>query len=119
MSIAVVVLAVSTHFFAPHLPQALLHFFTQDQHWRLSSPGITFRNPVIFGDDSAAGLESAPQVEFSGTFNTRPERSMVLVEHAKRVAAEFEFGPDAVNKAVKEFIREMGKSWPVIGSNGR
>lgn len=44
---------------------------------------------------------------------------MVLVEHAKRVAAEFEFGPDAVNKAVKEFIREMGKSCPVIGINGR
>ncbi len=33
---------------------------------------------------------------------------MSLLEEAKRVAAEFEFGADAVNKGVKEFIREMG-----------
>lgn len=34
--------------------------------------------------------------------------SMALKENAERVAAEFDFGPDAVRKAVKEFIREMG-----------
>jgi hexokinase len=33
---------------------------------------------------------------------------MALAEQAKRVAAEFDFGDDAVKKAVKEFIREMG-----------
>jgi hypothetical protein len=33
---------------------------------------------------------------------------MALAEQARRVAGEFDFGPDAVNKAVKEFIREMG-----------
>ena len=33
---------------------------------------------------------------------------MVLAEQAKRVAAEFDYSPDAVNKAVLEFIREMG-----------
>jgi hexokinase len=34
---------------------------------------------------------------------------MTLADQAKRVAAEFNFGKDAVNKAVKEFIREMGR----------
>jgi hexokinase len=33
---------------------------------------------------------------------------MALAEQAKRVAAEFDFGDDAVNTAVKEFRREMG-----------
>jgi hexokinase len=33
---------------------------------------------------------------------------MALADQAKRVAAEFAFEKDAVNKAVKEFIREMG-----------
>ena len=33
---------------------------------------------------------------------------MALAEQAKRVAAEFDFDSDHVNKAVKEFIREMG-----------
>ncbi|KAJ4335220.1 glucokinase [Didymella glomerata] len=32
---------------------------------------------------------------------------MALADQAKRVAAEFEFSDDGVNKAVKEFIREM------------
>jgi hypothetical protein len=33
---------------------------------------------------------------------------MALAEQAKRVAAEFDFSNDGLNKAVKEFIREMG-----------
>jgi hexokinase len=39
---------------------------------------------------------------------------MALAEQAKRVAAEFDFGDDAVNKAVKEFRREMGMCRSVI-----
>lgn len=33
---------------------------------------------------------------------------MSLLQDAKRVAAEFEYDTAAVNKGVKEFIREMG-----------
>jgi len=33
---------------------------------------------------------------------------MSLLQAAKNVAAEFEYGTDALNKGVKEFIREMG-----------
>ncbi|KAI9670876.1 MAG: glucokinase [Caeruleum heppii] len=32
---------------------------------------------------------------------------MALLEEAKRVAAEFEYGPDQVTRAVKEFLRQM------------
>jgi hexokinase len=32
---------------------------------------------------------------------------MALLEEAKRVAAEFEYPPEEVNKGVKEFIRQM------------
>ena len=33
---------------------------------------------------------------------------MALVEKAKRVAAEFEYPPDELNRGVQEFLREMG-----------
>ena len=118
----VVLLALVIQFYAPHFPHAVLQFFTQDQHWRVSSPGITLRNPVLFQEDLQEEPPICPKpeqhVEFVGTFNTRPERSMALAEQAKRVAAEFEFGPDAVNKAVKEFIREMGMCENIIGAAG-
>lgn len=32
----------------------------------------------------------------------------VVLQAAKSVAAEFEYGTEALNKGVKEFIREMG-----------
>lgn len=108
VGLAVVLLALFLAAFAPHFPHSVLHFFTQDHHWRVSSPGITLRNPVLFQGQPPVCPKPQQQVEFVGTFNTRPKRSMALAEQAKRVAAEFDFGQDAVNKAVKEFIREMG-----------
>src|SRR5579862_475348 len=36
-------------------------------------------------------------------------RTMGLLEEAKKVAAEFEYPPEAVNAGVKEFLREMGE----------
>jgi hexokinase len=92
---------------APRFPHTLREFFTSTQHWRVSSPGITLRNPVVFQQPPVCP-KPQQHVEFKGTFNTRPERSMALADQAKRVAAEFAFEKDAVNKAVKEFIREMG-----------
>src|SRR4051812_49319188 len=50
VSIGVLLLALLAHIFAPHFPPAIRRFFTQDQHWRVSSPGITLRNPVLFGE---------------------------------------------------------------------
>ena len=74
---------------------------------RGQAPHTTLRNPSVLQQ-----LPTCPkpeqQVEFVGTFNTEHRRSMALAEQAKRVAAEFDFGDDAVKKAVKEFIREMG-----------
>lgn len=106
-------------FSAPHFPYTVLRFFTQNQHWRVSSPGITLRNPVLFQQDPPTCSKPEQHVVFVGTFNTRPERSMALAEQAKRVAAEFDFEQDAVNKAVKEFIREMGMSGHMYGAIGR
>ena len=34
---------------------------------------------------------------------------MSLHEQARRVAAEFEYSPEDINKGVKEFIRQMGE----------
>ncbi|KAF1991556.1 hypothetical protein K402DRAFT_388953 [Aulographum hederae CBS 113979] len=42
-----------------------------------------------------------------GTFYTTTERSMALSDEAKKVADAFEFGDEAVRKAVTEFIRQM------------
>jgi len=42
---------------------------------------------------------------------------MTLQEEAARVAAEFEFTPDQVRSAVKEFIRQMGTfEWQPVRS---
>ncbi|KAF1940641.1 glucokinase GLK1 [Clathrospora elynae] len=101
VTVLVLLLALGTQFFAPHLPYAILRLFTHDQ-----ALNITPRNPIVLQEPPTCP-ESEAQVKYVGTFNTKPTRSMALAEQAKRVAAEFEFGDDAVNKAVKEFIREM------------
>ncbi|KAF2036138.1 hypothetical protein EK21DRAFT_52840 [Setomelanomma holmii] len=106
VAIVVVLAALFVPLLAPRFPHTIHQFFTSTQHWRVSSPGITLRSPVVF-QESPICPKPKQHVEFKGTFNTRPERSMALAEQAKRVAAEFGFGKDAVNKAVKEFIREM------------
>ncbi|KAH7075474.1 hypothetical protein BKA63DRAFT_490452 [Paraphoma chrysanthemicola] len=106
VAIVVVLAALCVPLLAPRLPHTLREIFTDTQHWRVSSPGITLRNPVVFQEPPICP-KPEQHVEFKGTFNTRPERSMALADQAKRVAAEFDFGKDAVNKAVKEFIREM------------
>jgi len=93
--------------FAPRFPLSVREFFNRTQHWRASTPSITLRNPLVFQEPDICP-KPEQHVEFKGTFNTRPERSMALADQAKRVAAEFDFEKDAVNKAVKEFIREMG-----------
>jgi hexokinase len=103
----VVLLALFFQVFAPHFPHTVLRFFTRDQQWHVSSPDITLRNPILFHEPPVCP-KPEQVVEFSSTFNTNPKRSMVLAEQAKRVAAEFDFSNDAVNKSVKEFIREMG-----------
>ncbi|KAH7398827.1 hypothetical protein DE146DRAFT_505818 [Phaeosphaeria sp. MPI-PUGE-AT-0046c] len=104
--VVVVVGAVLLAFLAPRLPYTVHEIFDRNQHWRAFSQGTTLRNPIVFQQQSVS--PKPPQhVEFKGTFNTRPARSMALADQAKRVAAEFDFGQDAVNKAVKEFIREM------------
>jgi hexokinase len=104
---AIVLLAICIQSFAPHFPHTVRQFFTQPQHWRVSPQGITLRNPLVFQEPEICP-KPEQQVEFKGTFNTKPQRSMALSDQAKRVAAEFDFEKDAVNKAVKEFIREMG-----------
>jgi hexokinase len=95
---------------APHFPATIHEIFDRTQLWRASSPSVTLRNPLVFQEQPICP-KPKQHVEFKGTFNTRPERSMALADQAKRVAAEFDFKQDAVNKAVKEFIREMGLCW--------
>jgi hexokinase len=98
----VLLLALGTGFFAPHLPHAVVRIVSRNQ-----APGVTLRNPIVLQEPQTCP-KPEQQVEFVGTFNREHRRSMALAEQAKRVAAEFEFGDDAVKKAVKEFIREMG-----------
>ncbi|KAF2850882.1 hypothetical protein T440DRAFT_396113 [Plenodomus tracheiphilus IPT5] len=109
-------LAVVPFFASPQLslPTTLWRFLARDY---TSSAGITLRNPIVFQQPPVCPkpIPIVPPVEFVGTFNTRPERSMALADQAKRVAAEFDFEKDAVNKAVQEFIREMDEG---LGAEG-
>lgn len=109
---------------APHLPLDYLarRFVTRtyyNTHARTAaSPSLNFcASPSARLFDSVTPStcpRPKQQSEFGTSFSFRhTERrrnylNMGIAEHAKRVAAEFEFGPDAVRKAVKEFIREMG-----------
>ncbi|KAH8708613.1 glucokinase GLK1 [Phaeosphaeriaceae sp. PMI808] len=90
----------------PRFAQPIHRFLHSNQLWSPSSPPTALRKPVIL-DETQICPKPEQNVEFKGTFNTRPERSMALADQAKRVAAEFDFGKDEVSKAVKEFIREM------------
>ncbi|KAA8618471.1 Hexokinase [Pyrenophora tritici-repentis] len=101
LSLLVLLLALGTAFFAPHLPNAVVRLVTKDH-----ATGFTLRNPIVLQEPSVCP-KPEQQVEFVGTFNREHKRSMALADQAKRVAAEFDFSDDALNKAVKEFIREM------------
>lgn len=108
--------AVLLAFLAPRFPHTIREILDETQLWRASSPAISLRNPVVFHQPPICP-KPVQHVEFKGTFNTRPERSMALADQAKRVAAEFDFEQDAVNKAVNEFIREMGPRWHTLGQD--
>lgn len=103
---------------APHLPHEILRFFITTPRWHVTSPADSLHATALYKSPPVCP-KPKPKIDFAGTFNTDTVRSMALAEQAKRVAAEFDFGPDAVNKAVKEFIREMGRlgmfSWRAIG----
>ncbi|KAL6705532.1 glucokinase [Coniothyrium glycines] len=103
LGLVVLLLALGIRFSAPYIPHLhpLFRIFGHDQ-----APGISLRNPIVLQEPPTCP-KPVQKAQFVGTFNTRPERSMVLAEQAKRVAAEFDFDKDAVNKAVQEFIREM------------
>lgn len=102
-AVLVLLLALATGFFAPHLPYAIVRILSREQ-----VPGLTLRSPIVFQDPPVCP-KPEQHVEFVGTFNRNHKRSMALADQAKKVAAEFDFSDDAVNKAVKEFIREMGR----------
>jgi len=102
VTVLVLLLALGTGFFAPHFSNAVLRTVINKQ-----VPSFTLRNPIVLQEPSICP-KPEQQVEFVGTFNTPHKRSMTLKDQAKRVAAEFDFDDNAVNKAVKEFIREMG-----------
>ncbi|KAI4632538.1 uncharacterized protein J4E87_002011 [Alternaria ethzedia] len=101
VTVLVLLLALGTGFFAPHFSNAVLRTVINKQ-----VPSFTIRNPIVLQEPSICP-KPEQQVEFVGTFNTPHKRSMTLKDQAKRVAAEFDFDDNAVNKAVKEFIREM------------
>lgn len=76
---------------------------------RLSAPSYQFstesKSPASIVLDNLTCKKPLP---FSDQSAPSTLHKMSLAEAAKRVAAEFEYGPEALNKGVKEFIREMG-----------
>jgi len=107
--LSALVLLFSAVLLAPRLPHELLRFFSANDHRHATSPAASSRQPAFYKEPLVCPKPSI-RTNSAITFNTDTERSMALAEQARRVAAEFDFGPDAVNKAVKEFIREMGMS---------
>jgi len=48
------------------------------------------------------------KIRSPGTFFASVERSMSLADSARKVAAEFEYSAEDVNKGVKQFLKQMG-----------
>ncbi len=81
-------------------------------------------SPSIHGWHSRSrGPQQSPPAfcENSDIFSQPPPISrphkMSLIEEAKKVAVEFEYPGAEVNKGVKEFIRQMGKYYPLASSS--
>ena len=112
-SALVVLLVLVLQFLAPRLPHELLRFAPYKASWEATHPAVSYSNP-LYKAPPVCPRPSHQPIHRPGTFNKKinrdTARSMALADQAKRVADEFGFGPDAVNKAVKEFIREMGES---------
>lgn len=79
----------------------------------LHDPLVLPQDPdPIFSEESASlGINSpacANPLAFPDQLSICRLHEMSLLQAAKSVAAEFEYGTAALNKGVKEFIREMG-----------
>lgn len=114
-ALVVLLLVLVLQFLAPRLPHELLRLTPpKDARDPILSAFSPREHPLpLHREPPVCPRPSQPPASL-GTFNKRinrdTARSMALAEQAKRVADEFSWGPDAVNKAVKEFIREMGTS---------
>jgi hypothetical protein len=74
----------------------------------LSSFGDSVRRQEAYYDQLEPGTQCRPKSIFDPELPySRAPTNMALHEEAKRMAAEFEYTPDQVNKGVKEFIRQM------------
>ncbi|KAK7179244.1 hypothetical protein DPSP01_003503 [Paraphaeosphaeria sporulosa] len=109
-SALVVLLVLVLQFLAPRLPHELLRLTPTNDSRDPTLSAFSPREHPLHREPPVCPSPSQ-RTASAGTFNKRinrdTARSMALAEQAKRVADEFSFGPDAVNKAVKEFIREM------------
>jgi hypothetical protein len=74
----------------------------------LSSFGGSVRRQEAYYDQLEPGTQCRPKSIFDPELPySRAPTNMALHEEVKRMAAEFEYTPDEVNKGVKEFIRQM------------
>lgn len=78
--------------------------YSQNRQLPLSSTTTSFSPPALI--NSIPGVCESPDPFPTATPISRPHK-MALMAEVKRVAAEFEFSDEDVNKSVKEFIAEM------------
>lgn len=103
---------VLPQFFFPHLPFRLAILRSPQDKLvgllpaaQVCSPPPPAVNPFL---DSL--ICPQPQIEQPGTLYNDAPRTMGLAQEASRVAQEFEYSAQDVNKGVKEFIRQMSRS---------
>lgn len=69
-------------------------------------------------EDLEPGTQCKPKSVFSSELYQTPTlHNMDLEQEAKRMAAEFEFSKDALNKGVKHFIQEMREGLEQSGTH--
>jgi hexokinase len=88
------------------LPHPVPHQVAFSSEWRQSTRELS----------ATSRLSSAPiclkdrRHVFVFEPQASPVRKMALLDRARKIAAEFDFGPEEVRKSVEEFIKEMGKT---------
>ena len=114
LSALVLLLVLAAQFlFHDNAPSDLT--FNEDPY--LSPFGESVYRQEAYFDQLEPGTECKPKNVFSSEqpYSKAPT-NMALVEEVKRMVAEFEYGPEEMNKGVKEFIRQMNEGLGKQGS---
>jgi hypothetical protein len=115
VSIAVVLLVLVAQFVIPWVQeQNSRNEDTRRARFEAVCPWSPFEDHWICASDLAEAQSAIPKKTRRNTFEKPVVRNMALAKAAEKVVAEFEYDGDQIRKGVKEFLKELGGSYPFL-----